>query len=128
MNVRRRIVPRGLQVVSLQQSQLLEENRALAPGAAFEDLIPAVVDRDRRLHLGFKGGQVVDVEQSPVALHKGGDLAGDIPCIKRLASGLQTGRSSLGSGAVLGLKQAFERMGEIGVAEDRADFRQSPSG
>ena len=44
--------------------------------------------------LKLESGEVINVEQSTVALHKGGDLVGDSPCIKRLASSLQTGHSA----------------------------------
>src|SRR5262245_64985261 len=123
MNVVCGIVPHGLEVIPFQQPQLLEENRSLTPGAALEDLIAAVVDRHRRFYLGLESGEVISVEQSSMTLHKGGDLSGDIPCIKCLMGRVQTGRSPAGSGATFGLDEVFEGLGEIGIAEDRANFR-----
>ena len=72
-----------LQVEPVEQAELLEQHRALAPRAGLAHRPAAVLDRHRRLHRGPPAGQVVAVQQPLVApaahVHDlgGGQVAGD---------------------------------------------------
>ena len=126
VNIGRAIVPQGAQIIAFQQTELLQEDRPLAPGTALEHLIAPVLDRGRRLYPGGKGGQVIQREESPMALGKGHNPLGDVAAIKRLSRGLQPGRTTLRSGSALSVQQEREGLGQVRVAPDLSNVWQAP--
>ncbi len=86
------------QVVAVEQGELLQEDRALAPGTGLGDGQPVVVVRDGRLQPGAPGRQVLAGEQAAVPLpghvhHLGGgelaDLLGDEAVVPGATGGLE---------------------------------------
>ena len=103
MQVRGRVVPERLQVVSLEQPQLHEHGDAAAVGRLGVDGVPAVVDGDRVHPARLVAGQVLVGEDAAVAGVELGDAAGDVSFIEDV-------RAFLG--------HAAQGAREVGLAED----------
>ena len=114
----------------LEQRELLEEDRALAPGPAFEHRVAVIVERDRVFDARLPAGEVVGREEAAMALARGVehfveaeepvDRLGDEAAVPGVAGGVDPGlaRVALGFGADPGIGR-----GERGVGEQAAGRR-----
>ena len=113
------------QLESLQQPQLLQEDRTLAPGRALEDARAAVADCKRLLDRSLVAGQILRREQSRVRapadvaeflLEEFLDLFGGTSLVKRVARGADPllARARAGSLRAYELRQQL-RVGRVGL-------------
>ena len=102
------------QVVTLQQSQGLGEIGPLGPDPGLADGIAAIVNRDRLLHPGPVGGQILLPQQSAMFPVPGVQLLGNVSPVEAVGNGAQPLHPST-LGLVLGLDQAPQRSGQLRV-------------
>ena len=122
------IVAHRDEVETLEEAQLLQEDRPLRPRLAFVDGDAAVVRTDRRFDFGSEGGKVTRCEQAAVSIGPFNNIACDIAAIKPIARRVDRGFASAVAGRRFGVGQAAKKVRQRWIADDIAGVRQFAAG
>src|SRR6266571_4180452 len=128
VNIARRVVPLGPQVVAPQEIQGLQQDRALAPGTTgiHVDITEGYVRG--RLYPSAELRQILRCEEPAVVavkLHNGGR---DVPLIEGVPSCSQSGFPPLAPGVGLFIHHILQRPCEVRLPEDVARLRRPAAG
>src|SRR6185295_16218231 len=118
MNVGRRMVPEGGNVILLKHAQQHAQQRPLAPWSACVKLKLALADRRWRLESGAEGGHVRAPEPSAIRGMVVANGGRDFTLVEGRVSGSQACRATLPGRYLLLIDHVLQRAGEIGLAKD----------
>ena len=119
------VMAQAAQVIALQERQLLQKHRPLAPRAALIHLVATVGIRDRLFDRGPKRGQILGSDQPAVGFAVFLDNLRDFSPIKGVPGCLQPGLTAARLGVLLGLHQAPEGLSQVRVFEDFSHLGQT---
>src|SRR5208337_5011628 len=124
MNIVGGVVAHRLEVKSLQEVEVLEKNRRLAPEADLVNLDASISSLERLFNPRVVGCEVSFAQQATRLLAEIADPLCNGPAVKVVPDGFQGGHTSLSGVLPLDLRQTLEGPRKIGLNEEFTGLRR----